>query len=220
MDAVDRETRDDECRFGDDTNFWIYSKRNGFDLTRRNDKETCSAIRLQTTTYPVSIDAARSALVIIDMQNFFLHPSIRTHQAGLAACTQLLRHAIPAARKAKIQIIWLNWGLPEKDIALAPPGLHCVFGFDRIDQSTNEAEKKPKRLYKGFGSEMGEMSLPSGEKIDAGRLLMRQSWNAQLYDPLQQSYSESLHSDRPDQCFDKVEWPESLDGCEGGRVPI
>lgn len=204
MDTGNQEAKEDEYKFGNDTNFWVYSNRDGFDLTRRNENSTCLSVRFQTTTYPVIIDAARSALIIIDMQNFFLHPSIRTHQTGLAACTQILQHALPAARKAKIQIIWLNWGLTEQDIALAPPGLQCAFGFDRIDQSTNEGEKKPEKLYKGFGTEMGEISLPTGERIDAGRLLMRQTWNAQLYDPLQQSYSESLHSDRPDQWFHKV----------------
>jgi nicotinamidase-related amidase len=196
---------DDERYFGDETNFWRYNKRGGFDLTRQKNHSMISTnIYLNTTTYPVVIDPTRSALIIIDMQNFFLHPSIRTHQTGLSACSQLLQHAIPAARKAKIQIIWLNWGLTEEDIALAPPGLQCVFAFDRIDESTLNSDKKPRKLYKGFGTDMGEVILPSGEKIDAGRLLMRHSWNTQLYDPLQQNYSESLNTDKPDQWFHKV----------------
>lgn len=205
MEADDLNPIDDEKYFGDETDFWRYTKRGGFDLTRQKNHSTISTnIYLNTITYPVVINPTRSALIIIDMQNFFIHPSIRTHQTGLSACRQLLQHAIPAARKAKIQIIWLNWGLTEEDIALAPPGLKCGFAFDRIDQSTLNSEKKTRKIYKGFGTDMGEVILPSGEKIDAGRLLMRHSWNTRLYDPLQNNYSESLNTDKPDQWFHKV----------------
>lgn len=98
------------------SNFWRYSNDDGFDLTRRNDDHTGASILFETTTIPIRIDPTRSAIVIIDMQNFFLHPSVRTHSTGIAASDKLLQHIIPQARQAGIQIIWLNWGMTEEDL--------------------------------------------------------------------------------------------------------
>ena len=39
---------------------------------------------------------------------------------------------------------------------------------------------RPKRLYRGLGSEMGDVTLGDGQTVDAGRLLMRDTWNASL----------------------------------------
>jgi nicotinamidase-related amidase len=189
---------------GNTTNFWRYSSENGFDLTRQNDHQTCSSISLQTATTPILIDPTRSALVIIDMQNFFLHPSVRAHDTGLAASKKLLEYAIPAARKAGIQIIWLNWGLTEEDIDQAPPGLKRVFARGIIGENKTVPSLSSKTVYNGFGSEMGDIPLPSDEYVKGGRLLMRDTWNAKLYDPLFQSYKTSLTTTKPDQWFHKV----------------
>ncbi|CAF0758807.1 unnamed protein product [Adineta steineri] len=85
------------------SNFWRYHNKYGFDLTRQNDHQTCFSIRLETTTMPIDIDPTRSALVITDMQNFFIYPALRSHDTGLTASKQLLQFAIPAARKADSQ---------------------------------------------------------------------------------------------------------------------
>ena len=39
----------------------------------------------------------------------------------MKAVDELLKCAIPACRKAGIQIVWLNWGLIEQDIDKMPP---------------------------------------------------------------------------------------------------
>ena len=188
---------------GNASNFWRYSHDNGFDLTRQNDEETLSPISLQTTTTPIHIDPARSTLVIIDMQNFFLHPSLRDHSAGLAASSKLLEYAIPAARKAAIQIIWLNWGLTEEDVDQLPPALKRIFGRGLLNEPWY-MKTSPKTIYKGFGTEMGDIRLSNGEHVDAGRLLMRDAWNAKLYDPLFDSYASSQQTAKPDRLFHKV----------------
>ena len=188
---------------GNASNFWRYSHENGFDLTRQNDEETFSPISLQTTTMPILIDPAHSALVIIDMQNFFLHPSLRDHSAGLAASNKLLEYAIPAAHKAAIQIIWLNWGLTEEDVDQLPPALKRIFGRGLLNEPWY-MQTTPKTIYKGFGTDMGDILLPIGEHIDAGRLLMRDAWNAKLYDPLFNRYASSQQTAKPDQLFHKV----------------
>ena len=41
----------------------------------------------------------------------------------------ILKHGIPSARKARIQIIWLNWGLTDEDLLTLPPQQFRVFGW-------------------------------------------------------------------------------------------
>ncbi|CAF3416918.1 unnamed protein product [Rotaria sp. Silwood2] len=184
------------------SNFWQYSIKNGFDLTRQNTQQTCSSIYFETTSTPITIDPTRSALVIIDMQNLFLHPTVQSHETGLVASQQLLKYAIPAARKAGIQIIWLNWGLTEEDIDQAPPALKRIFGLNSIEDKKNMPPALNK-IFKGLGTTMGEITLPNGDHVDGGRLLMRDTWNAKLYDPLFQSYESSQSSAKPDKLFHK-----------------
>lgn len=160
------------------------------------------------------------------MQNFFLSPSFgRAKGAGHAATEKLLEFAIPAARKAGIRIIWLNWGLTDEEVQNMPPAIKRAFGFEAIAETSEEAstgtmnedpfaEKangvgvdkhgnvrfhgghallengKDGRIYKGLGSPCGLVTLSSGKTIDAGRLLMRDTWNAALYPPLDAVFEE------------------------------
>jgi nicotinamidase-related amidase len=203
MEKLTSEVNNKSIIIGNTSNFWRYSSENGFDLTRQNDHQTCSSIKLETAETPIIIDAARSALVIIDMQNFFLHPAVRSHDTGLAASKNLLKYAIPAARKAGIQIIWLNWGLTQDDIDQMPPALKVSFSRGIINESRN-VQPSSKTIYTGLGSEMGDITLPNDGHVNGGRLLMRDTWNAKLYDPLFQSYENSQKTGKPDQWFHKV----------------
>jgi nicotinamidase-related amidase len=82
----------------------------------------------------VTIDPAKSAIVVVDMQNFFISPCLgRSKDSnGLKACDVLLKHAIPAARKTAIRIIWLNWGLTDEEIENMPPATLRAFGFETV----------------------------------------------------------------------------------------
>ena len=63
-------------------------------------------LRLNTTTTPITLSPAKTAFVIINMQNIFFSPSFgRAEGAGHAAMEKLLQFAIPAARKAGTRII-------------------------------------------------------------------------------------------------------------------
>jgi hypothetical protein len=194
---------ENETIIGNSFNFWRDSSKNGFDSTRQNNHETCSSINFETTTTPIQINPARSALAIIDMQNFFLHPAVRSHDTGLAASKQLLEYAIPAVRKAGIQIIWFNWGLTQEDIDQALPGLKRVFGADSVP-GPRSVPTSQKKIYKDLGIEMGDIVLSNGDHVDGGRLLMRDTWNTQLYDPLFQSYESSQKTAKPNKWFHKV----------------
>lgn len=217
-------------------NHWLYtSSPASFDLTRATPSDfpppsPSSSITLSTTTTPIVISPSKTALVIIDMQNFFISTSLGrpADGAGNKAAKCLLETAIPAARKAGIRIIWLNWGLTDSDIEKMPPSTRRAFGFEdslkaeagvlpaeealpAIDaHGVNQAavelhlkEKaadmkeltengKPKRVYKGLGSDMGLVILEDGSKVDGGRLLMRDTWNAALPPALEAAYKEGL----------------------------
>ncbi|KAF8581936.1 Isochorismatase hydrolase [Ramaria rubella] len=111
----------------------------------------------------IRIDPKQTAIIIIDMQNFFLHPDIRNHPLGLA-CVDPLMKVVPFLRKAGGRIIWLNWGLTHTELTTIPPAL--MRSFSRHKNG-------------GFGSDMGD---------EWGPLLMRGSRNAELYGPLQEEW--------------------------------
>ncbi|KEF60932.1 uncharacterized protein A1O9_02496 [Exophiala aquamarina CBS 119918] len=220
------------------TNFWLYDSINGFDLTRPSSPtapSTTKNVKFRTTTVPITISAPKSALVIVDMQNFFLSPCLGRPRdsKGLKAQQQLLDHAIPAARKAGIQIMWLNWGLTETEISEMPPGTLRAFGFETVpagqfasspswvdmeatqkqaaidSHGVNEGcdtleTKKPSsdnasRIYRGLGSDIGPVSLSDeGTTMAGGRLLMRDTWNADITPELRANYeSEGLSPKNP-----------------------
>lgn len=142
------------------------------------------------------------------MQNFFLSPALgRIPGAGHSACEHLIQHAIPAARKAGIRIIWLNWGLADEDVVKMPPAVRRAFGFfaipaeadfesdeghpESISVNKHGVPSTQKTAYKGIGSDIGTLTH-NNESITAGRLLMRDTWNAALYPPLLPLYQNGL----------------------------
>ena len=157
---------------GGEKNFWLYSEANGYDLTHP-PTPTSPLIyprsQLETTKGPIAIDPIKSALVIVDMQNYFLSPSLGRPSDGVAlkAMDQVLKHAIPACRKANIPIVWLNWGLTQLDIDEMPPTIlkgHYEMGMD-----------------------IGPVKLENGSVVDGGRVLMRDQWNWESYSPLKET---------------------------------
>jgi len=111
---------------GNKANFWLHTQSEGFDLTHPSTPDAAPIyprLPLETTTAKVTVDPTKTALVVIDMQNFFLHPALGRKKDGLGikACQQLIKHAIPACRKAGIPILWVNWGLTQEDIDAMPP---------------------------------------------------------------------------------------------------
>lgn len=53
-------------------NFWLYTKEDGFDMTHPASPDSTpilSRLKLQTTTEPATIDPAKTALVVVDLQN-------------------------------------------------------------------------------------------------------------------------------------------------------
>ncbi|KAJ3734826.1 Isochorismatase hydrolase [Lentinula guzmanii] len=116
----------------------------------------------------VRLDTEKTAVVIIDMQNFFLHKDLRNHPKGLA-CVDPLMRVVPFLREKDVKILWVNWGLTTAELSTIPPSL--VRGFAKHGSPRGG----------GFGSE-----LPG----DFGKLLMRGEKNSELYGPLQGLYED------------------------------
>lgn len=98
-------------KIGCKSNYWLWHEDHGFDLTHPNDPDEprgTGRIALNATNSPIIIAPEKTALIIIDMQNFFLSGALGRSGSGHAAEDALLKFAIPAARKAEIQVVWLT----------------------------------------------------------------------------------------------------------------
>ncbi|KAK3058847.1 hypothetical protein LTR09_000412 [Extremus antarcticus] len=200
---------------GSAKNFWLFDTTNGFDLTHPPTPDSPPVnprVTFETKTSQIAIDPAKSALVVVDMQNYFLSAALgRAKGHGHAAVDKLVEHAIPACRRAGIRVIWLNWGLSEQDIEEMPPAVVRAFGFVvtahgeeiAVDKHGNPRfaggdkqfeDGKDGKKYSGLGSSMGMVTEPGmGQEIDAGKLLMQDQWNTALYPPLNKAYEEGKH---------------------------
>ena len=165
---------------GSPENFWLYSPETGYDLTHPplpTSNPIYPRITLQTRTTPITISPSKTALVIIDLQNYFLSPALghASDSPGLAAVSKLIDHVIPSCRKENIQIIWMNWGVLPSEVLSIPPIIFRGFGLG------DHAGKK----VGAINTDLGTITNSNGDKIKAGLSLMRNQWNTQLYHTLE-----------------------------------
>lgn len=121
-------------------------------------------VALGAAPQPVEIDLAATALLVIDMQNDFLHPAGWSAARGMD--TGPVRSVIPSVerltasvREAGVPVIWINWGVRP----------------DHANISTSFVE----RARGAHGPSYGDPS-PSGR----GRVLVRDEWGAATIDEL------------------------------------
>jgi nicotinamidase-related amidase len=172
--AVMEPSSDAPLRFGPTGDQWAYDRHSRtYDLTR--GAVLPAPIKIRTTRGPpdtsILVAPASAVLVIVDLQNYFLHPSCGSHPGGLAAVGPLLR-VIERCRGVGVQVAWLNWGLTDADLAAMPAGV--VRGFAR-------AVVAGEKDSAGLGVDLG------GGK---GRCLVAGEWNAEIYEPLRRAVDE------------------------------
>jgi nicotinamidase-related amidase len=117
---------------------------------------------------PVTIDLARSAVVVVDMQNDFCHPdgwlaSIGVDVAGARAPIAPLAALLPRLRAASMPVIWVNWGTRPDRLNLSPALRHV---YDPA----------------GRGAGLGDPRAPTGAHV-----LQDGSWSAAIVDELAQA---------------------------------
>lgn len=126
------------------------------------------------------------------MQNFFLSPAFNRNPEGPGhvAMKNLVETAIPAARKAGVRVVWVNWGLSEEEVGEMPPAMLRAFGAGSAGTSGGG---KDGDVYVGLGGETGlreDVYEGQGRSVEGGKLLMRDQWNSGLYGPLVGVYEE------------------------------
>ncbi|ADP82966.1 cysteine hydrolase family protein [Pseudofrankia inefficax] len=142
-------------------NSWLVGP-GAVDLRRpaRPDRAVTVAALPQRLTF----DLARSAIVVVDMQNDFCHPDgwlagLGVDISGARAPIPVLAALLPALRAAGVPVVWLNWG-NRADRANLPPGVLHVYDGD------------------GSGTGIGD-PLPNGAPV-----LTEGSWAAAVVDEL------------------------------------
>ncbi len=120
---------------------------------------------------PITIDLARTAMIVVDMQNDFCHPdgwlaSIGVDVAPARRPIAPLNAFLPQLRAASVPIIWLNWGARPDKMNLSPALLHVYNGS-------------------GLGVGLGDPLPKTGSPV-----LTEGSWSAQIVDELHQDASD------------------------------
>ncbi|KAE9410546.1 Isochorismatase hydrolase [Gymnopus androsaceus JB14] len=198
---------------GNALNFWTKLETGGWDLTRGATSGSISLPMPQKG--PILIQPNATALVIIDMQNYFLHESLGGDPLGRAIVPTTI-NLLRAFRAAGMPVLWTNWGVTDFDIINMPPSF--IQGFSSDDTSLTS-----------FGSEMGTVVVPESDQsiaansttpgpnitIDAGRKLTRGSWNAQPWGDLFTEQTEGV-ANGTDFYFNK----NRLSGLWGPSTPL
>ena len=128
-------------------------------------------ITVQADDKQLTLDLARTAIVVIDMQNDFCHPGgwlahIGVDVAPARAPIAPLRRLLPVLRSHDVPVVWLNWGNRPDRLNLSPALLHVY---------------NPT----GAGVGLGDPLPGSGAKV-----LERGSWSAAIVDELKVELSD------------------------------
>ena len=122
-------------------------------------------VRVEATPKTATIDLARTAMIVVDMQNDFCHPdgwlaSIGVDVAPARRPISPLQGFLPRLRAAGVPVIWVNWGIRPDRLNLSPALLHVYNGS-------------------GTGSGLADPLPKTGAKV-----LTAGSWSAQIVDEL------------------------------------
>jgi nicotinamidase-related amidase len=164
----------------------------------------CDLVRSPRASRPLALtalpqnlvmDTARTALVVIDMQNDFCHPqgwlaSMGVDVAPARTPIAPLQAALPALRKLGVPVLWVNWGNRSDKLNLSPSALH---------------------VYNADGRSVGLGDALVGAPCDAAQnhMLQAGSWGAAVVDelvraPFDVSIDKYRMSGFYDTCLDAV----------------
>ena len=154
-------------------NRWLASE-SAADFTR--PERPVRRLEVEGQPKPFIFDAARSALIVVDMQNDFCHPDgwlagIGVDVAPARSCIGPLQSLLPAVRAAGLPVIWVNWGNRPDLANISPALIHVYDGAAR---------------GQGLGAPCGPREAP---------VLEKGSWSAQVVDELTQA-PEDLRVDK------------------------
>ena len=144
--------------------------RNSWTLTRdtadlRRPALPAAPITFDAQPQQVTIDLARTAVIVIDLQNDFCHPDgwlagIGVDITGAQAPIPVVADLLPHLRAHDVPVVWVNWG-NRPDQANLPPGVRHVYDAA------------------GEGNGIGSTTSPSGSPV-----LQAGAWAATIVDEL------------------------------------
>jgi ureidoacrylate peracid hydrolase len=148
----------------------MIADRNSWTLTRDTADLRRAVVPSKPVTFDaqpqrVTIDLARTAVVVVDLQNDFCHSDgwlagIGVDISGAQAPIPVVAGLLPRLRAYDVPVVWLNWG-NRPDQANLPPGVRHVYDAA------------------GEGNGIGSTSSPSGSPV-----LQAGSWAAAIVDDL------------------------------------
>ena len=132
------------------------------------------AVRVDAMPKAVTLDLARTAVVVIDMQNDFCTPGGWLDHIGVdvtptARATAGLQALLPVLRGAGVPVVWVNWGNRPDRLNLSPALLH---------------------VYNPGGDGTG-----LGDPLPRGPVLEKASWGAAVVDALPAAPTD-IHVDK------------------------
>lgn len=137
---------------------------NGQNLSFVRSQKQQQIVSIAATPHAVDVDLGMTALIIVDMQNDFLHPDGWFAARGIDAAPVMavvpaIERLASAMRRAGVPVVWLNWGI-RADCANIPA---TFVAKARSARAATYAEPSP-----------------SGR----GRILVRDEWGAATIDNL------------------------------------
>lgn len=168
--------------FGECYNYWKFREVDSIWDTTRSQKLPVSSpklIPMLGSRRNALIEPNRTAFLTVDMQNFFLHPSIAPDATLGRNAVKPTLDMIQAFRQNGMKVLWVNWGIDDYDLRSLPPALLDGFADDHKADTT-------------FCSDMGRLEPNDGTAIDMGKKLCRGSWNARPWGPLDVAMSEGI----------------------------
>jgi nicotinamidase-related amidase len=135
------------------------------DLTRPTIN--LNVITLKTETKTLRLDLAKSALLVIDMQNDFCHSEGWLAHIGVDVSPTRtpidpLKNLLPVLRQIHVPIVWVNWGNRPDLLNISPAALHVY---------------NPTGAGIGLGDPLPKNQAP---------VLTKDSWAAAVVDELEQ----------------------------------
>lgn len=102
-------------------------------------------VHLKAEPQSVVLDAARTALIVIDMQNFFCAEDGKSEKASRRPIKPL-QDLLPAVREADVPVIWVNWGTRPDRLNLSPS---VQYTFRKSTDDEGPAASGISQLFKG-----------------------------------------------------------------------
>lgn len=191
----------DPSIIGNYYNYWkLQDNGTTYDLTRQDRMPVTSPKKLPMmgSRQSALIEPNRTAMIIIDMQNYFLHPKLSPSATLGRAAVQPTLNMINAFRANGMKVLWVQWGIDNADLVTMPPSFLEGFSDDHT-------------VATSFCSDMGTLVEDDGTKVQMGGKLCRGAWNARPWGALDGAMVEGLESGT-DLYFHKSEFSLSFLG--------